>query len=194
MKRPGLLGHVDDLVGGIDQQARRRGQLKGALMRCGRSMHPAADRRAEGDRNVSHTRRDEDMWKIPLASCADNGLIDPGIAVDSAEKPGRILCRFRRAKEQIATGLQSIIECRDNLLLQLFFQINEKVAAGNEMQLGKRRIFEKAMSSQKAPCPGFRALSDNDPPPSRNIFAGALRRCRPRPRADTAPPSLWPAR
>ena len=89
------------------------------------------------------------MRKILLAGWANNGLVDPCVAVDDTEKPCRMFCRFGGAEEQIAAGLQGIIEGRDNLPLQLSFQINEKVAAGNEMQLGERRVLEKAMGCEE---------------------------------------------
>src|SRR5262245_38255056 len=67
------------------------------------------------------------------------------LLVDRNEKIGRVGDIFRGAKEQIAPRFQSEMENRHRLGLKIDAEINQKVAAGDEIDPGKRRIANDAM-------------------------------------------------
>ena len=47
---------------------------------------------------------------------------------------------FRRAQEQVSAGLQGVVERPDHALLQLAVQIDQHVAAGDQVEFGERRV------------------------------------------------------
>src|SRR5215831_8015469 len=67
----------------------------------------------------------------------------------------RMLGAFRGPKEKITPGKERILKCRQNLLLQIAVQVDQKVAAGNEIESRERRILEKAVIGEENDVPQF---------------------------------------
>jgi hypothetical protein len=56
-------------------------------------------------------------------------------AVDRAEQPVRAVGACGRTKEQKPAGVQSIVKRRASLLLEFTVEIDQEVAAGNEVDI-----------------------------------------------------------
>ena len=53
--------------------------------------------------------------------------------------------RFGQPEQQEAMRLQRVVKQRQEFVLGLGFQIDEEIAAGEEVQFGKRRIYQHVM-------------------------------------------------
>ena len=77
--------------------------------------------------------------------------------------------RLRGAKDQDAAGDQRIVEDRDHPVLQSAVQIDQQIAAGDQVDPGERRIADQAVRRERAkladPLPDHVAAGafDNEP-------------------------------
>src|SRR5215469_17095566 len=77
------------------------------------------------------------------------GLEDPSLAVKRPKQTGRIIGSFGRAEKKEASRRQGVMECATHLLLQFTIEIDQQVAAGNEVETRKRRILEQAVHGKQ---------------------------------------------
>src|SRR6266699_1259562 len=77
------------------------------------------------------------------------GLINAGREVNAAEQAWRIFCSFRGPKEDIAARIERVVECAADLLLQLAFEIDQDVPAGDQIDVRKRRVFEQIVDGEQ---------------------------------------------
>src|SRR6185437_9623950 len=96
-------------------------------------------------------------------------LKDARLAVQRHEQAGRIVGRFGRTDDQEAAGIERVVERARDLLLQLAVEINEEVAARDQVDARERRILEHAVRreqhevAQLAPYPVMIALVHEEP-------------------------------
>ena len=90
--------------------------------------------------------------------------IDAVLAVQRLEELGERSDRLRRPQDQDAIRLQRVVEERDHALLQDRSQVDEHVAAGDEIEMGEGRILGDVLPGEHA------ALAD--PPPHLEVMVG----------------------
>jgi hypothetical protein len=60
-------------------------------------------------------------------------LIKAGFLIDRAEKTRWAIGSLGWSEQKISSGIQCVVDCIQNLLLDLVIEINEHVAAGDEI-------------------------------------------------------------
>ena len=72
-------------------------------------------------------------------------LKDLGLAIERAEERIMIAHAFGGAEEEPTVRLQREVEKRDELLLQLRAQVDQQIAATEQIELGKGRILDDVL-------------------------------------------------
>ena len=152
---PGRLGNVHHAQRLVDENTWRRGGLQGLTMKLESSARsggmPVAERQSEVRPGAEQARRKHGK----LIACASRGLKDSIFAINGAEESAGMLSAFGRAEEQEPVGIQSIVENAQNLLLHVPLEIDEKVAARDQILPRERRILQQAVIGEKHHVPQF---------------------------------------
>ena len=89
-------------------------------------------------------REDHRRWR-PL-----HALEDPLVGVQFAEQPRTAADPLRRAQEQIPAGGQGVVKKRHQPLLQSGVHVDQQIAAGDQVQRGKRRVANHIVDREHA--------------------------------------------
>ena len=146
-----IFGQMDRPVRLVDENARRRLLLQRQAMQ---SRLAGCGRASDGARNVrgmlGPSGCAEQFWKGQLlVARAPRRLVDASFPVDGAKQTGRALRAFGRAEEQETVGVQGIMEDAADLLLKLAIEIDEQVAARDEIEPGEWRVLEQAVAGEQ---------------------------------------------
>jgi len=76
-------------------------------------------------------------------------LIEPGGAVDRFEQFWRRVRRLGGSQEQKAVRVQRIVEDAAHLCLKLAFQIDQQVAAGDQVDPDEGRVLQRAVAGEQ---------------------------------------------
>jgi hypothetical protein len=154
-KAPGTFGQMDRPVRLVDENARRRVFLERQAMRsrlagCGCTSDAA--RNASG--MLGHSGSVECFRERELlVARAPRRLVDASFSIDGAEQTHRAICAFGGAEEQEAIGVQGIMEDAADLLLKLAIEIDEQVAARDEIEPREWRVLEQAVAGEQEHVP-----------------------------------------
>ena len=77
-------------------------------------------------------------------------LEDAVLLVDGANRSRLSRNALGRPQEQVAAGLQSVVEHRQHVVLQLGVEVDEQIAAGHEVHARERRIADDAVRGEDA--------------------------------------------
>ena len=95
---------------------------------------------------VVHQRRQKPAQRSALGALKIFlALVDLGLALQHGKQVALFARRLRRAQEQHAARLQGIVKQRDQLLLQFCAQVNQQVAATDQVELGERRVLDHVL-------------------------------------------------
>jgi len=98
----------------------------------------------------AHARGSEQArQQPPLVAGYRGGLKNARGEIDRAKQTVRIFGRLRSAEEQIAGGIERVVEGAAYLLLQLAIEIDEDVAAGDQVDVRERRILEQVVHREQ---------------------------------------------
>ena len=131
-----IFGQMDCPMHLVDENARRRLLLQRQAMQsrlagCGRASDVARNVRGM----LSPSGCAEQFWKGQLlVPRAPRRLVNASFPVDGAKQTGRALRAFGRAEEQETVEVQGIMEDAADLLLKLAIEIDEQVAARDEIE------------------------------------------------------------
>ena len=125
-----------------DDHRRRRVLLEQPLVEIGRrdAIGRPRARHARGDGGTVERRRRTSGSASRLVTVP--ALVDVRRLVDAHEQVVRAFRRFRRAEEQIAARPQREMERLDQPLLDRPIQVDQQVAAGDEVEVRERRILD----------------------------------------------------
>ncbi len=99
---------------------------------------------------LADAHRSEQPRQQPRLVAGDrSGLIDAGGAVDAAEQPGRIVRGFRGPEEDIAARIERVVKRAAHLLLQFAIEIDQEITAGDQVDVGKWRVFEQIVDGEQ---------------------------------------------
>src|SRR5438105_5579665 len=90
-------------------------------------------------------------WHLDLG--AQHGglpLKDAVLFVDGAEQFTATGNVFGRSQKKEAGGIERIVKYREQFALQIRFEVNQQIAAGNEVLPGKGRVFDQIMRRENA--------------------------------------------
>src|SRR5262249_11658633 len=94
-------------------------------------------------------RKREESRRGKLDGSDNRALIEPPIdarlAIQWSEQAGEGTDRLGAAEKQDATRAQAVVKQRDELLLQLRGQVNEQIAARQDVQLREGRIHDDVL-------------------------------------------------
>src|SRR5215471_20715227 len=142
---------MNDTVRFIDQHAGRSDLFDGAAMH-GRlaKRYGRAHRSAELNDLFADADRPEQTRQQPwLVAGRRGGLIDTRGAINAAEQTGRIVRSFRGAEKNKAARIEGIMEGAAHLLLQFAIEIDQHVAAGDQIDMRERRILEQIVDGEQ---------------------------------------------
>src|SRR5438270_3389507 len=151
---PGARGKMQDLTLGVDHDMRGREAFQdadlGAAPQGGHGvvgLMPQAARRREPAR-LSEERKPEGRYRGVIAT-----LEDALFLVDRDEQVAMLGDVLRGPEEQVATLPQGEVEHRNDLRLELAAQIDEEVAAGNQIDARERGVASDAVCREYAHLP-----------------------------------------
>src|SRR5512134_1320779 len=133
----------------VDENARRRLLLQRQAMQsrlagCGRVSDRA--RNLRGMLGPSGCA-EQDRKGQQLVARAARRLVNASFLVDGAKQAA--LRAFGRAEEQETVGDQSVVEDAADLLLKLAIEIDEQVAARDQIEPGEWRVLEQAVAGEQ---------------------------------------------
>ena len=131
----------------IDHCARRPQSLERFAVRA-RFAVPELGRRPERRSLQSRERRSEPR-REPNVARHGHAHVDARIAVDGAEQTRRAVGVLGRSNEQIARRIQGEMKRGANLSLSFPVEVDQQVAAGNEIGVGERRILQETVSCEQ---------------------------------------------
>src|SRR5690606_11864802 len=103
---------------------------------------------------LAHVDRSEQArQQAGAVATAPGGLVDAGAGVEDAEEAGRMVRRLRRADHEEAARIERVVEGRADLLLQLAVEIDEDVAAGDEVDAREGRVLEDVVEGEEDDVP-----------------------------------------
>ena len=144
----GRPGEVQDLVVAVDHNA---GQAKPAqqgvlrqLRQPGRSLGPAGRLRL----GLAWLRLHRRELQVVRPSRADAPVNAPFLG-DRLEQVGLPANRLRRAQEQVASLFESEVQEGDDLLLHLRFEVDQEVAATDQVHLGKGGVGDQVLNRER---------------------------------------------
>src|SRR5262249_52298774 len=141
----GGLRKVDDAMALVDQHARRRQLLQsqpmlGRIVAFGAPIGRQRQRRLVYARAGYHSRQ----WRQLAGS--PQGLEDARLSIHRAEQLA--VYRLGRTHEQISVPPQRIVERAADLVLQLAVEIDQKVAAGDQVDMRERWVSQKTVGGE----------------------------------------------
>ena len=148
-KAPGPLGHVHDIGFAVDDDARRRVLLQHPLMHLGEGHLLAPADLVRRQTHAVHARIEIEQRRGPYHAGGVLGAVDAVLLVHRGEQAALHVGRLGAAEEQIATRLEGEMEGVQDLGLHLAIQIDQQVAAADEIQAGKRRIAEQVVLGEQ---------------------------------------------
>ena len=98
------------------------------------------------------------------------------LLVDGGEQVAVLADALRRAEEQIAARAQRVVEGRDDLVLDVRPEIDQQVAAGDQVHPRERRIADDAVRREDAEVAHAPCVSTKLPPSLLKKRCAALRR------------------
>src|SRR5215831_4501305 len=142
---------MDDPVHLVDEDARRRDFFQDATVQ--RSF-AESDARAHVPPNKSGLVANSDgpeqtPQKAWLVASSLDRLINAGVAVDGAEHSGRIVGGFGCTKQQKRARIERIVKGVAHLVLQISIEVDQDVAAGNQVDMGEWRVLEQVMQCEQ---------------------------------------------
>src|SRR5215813_10287283 len=168
---------MDNPVHVVDENAGRRNLFQNATVQRrfaksdARAYVPPNESGLVADRDGPEQTRQEAR---PVA-CLGDRLVDAGSAVDGAEQSGRAVGGFGCAKNKKAAGIERVVKGVAHLVLQVSIKIDEDIAAGDQVDMGERRIFEHVVYREQDRVAELLAdpvsLSFTDEEPPQTIFA-----------------------
>src|SRR2546426_11964532 len=91
--------------------------------------------------------------------CPRGGLgspIEPRLATEGGKQVGEAADRLRAAEKQDAAGTQAVVKQRNEFLLHLRGEVDQQVAAAQNIQLGKGRGHDEALRGKNHHLPDLR--------------------------------------
>src|SRR5262245_22444575 len=142
---------MDDTVVFVYHNARRRQRFDRAPVGDGVIERSARCYRRSQQRSVlAHPDWAEQPGQqsrfVPWLQCR---LEDPGIAIEAAEKPGRVIGAFRWSQHHVTAGVQRIVEGAADLFLQFPVKIDQDIAARNQVHAREWWVFQKIVMRGK---------------------------------------------
>ena len=141
----GVAADVEDVALVIDEHGRRGVTLQDQLIRQGLEterrfrrrarLRPAGRGRAKG-RGKLDRLRPQGGFRPPE---------EPRFAAEGGKQVGEAANRLRAAEKQNAAGIEAVVKQRNQFLLHLRGQIDQQVAAAQDVQLGKGRIHDEIL-------------------------------------------------
>ena len=142
----GPAADIEDVALVIDEHGGRGIMLQDQLIRqgsgdwpavlvAGRASAPAGSGAAKEEGNSTGSGRNGGL-RPPE---------DPRFAVQRREQIGEVADRLRAAEKQNAAGIQAVVKQRNQFLLHLRRQIDQQVAAAQDIQLGKGRVHDEVL-------------------------------------------------
>ena len=141
----GAAVEIEDVALGVDQCADQAGV--GEQLALGEFAdryfgggEGAVDGIAERGRLVGEERRRE--RGVVGGEAVFGAAVKFGFGIDGGKERGGLAHAFRIAEEEDAAGVERVVEQWDDFLLQLGGEVNEEVAAADEVEFGERRVFD----------------------------------------------------
>jgi hypothetical protein len=149
--------HVKDVALVVDEHGRRGVMLQDQLIREGleteRRFRFRAGRGPGGQ--IRGKGRGKIDWLRPRGGLGSP--IEPRLAVEGGKQVGEVADRLRAAEKQDAAGIQAVVKQRKEFLLQLRGEVDQQVAAAQNIQLGKGRVHDEALRGKDHHFPDLRA-------------------------------------
>src|SRR5262249_32652503 len=147
----GIFRQVYNAVHGIDQDAGRRDRFDGLAVQGRFAERRAGADTAAGLRLVlMSTEASEQPRQQPRFGAGVSGrLIDARLPIDVVEKSRRVGGGLRRAEEQKSTRVERVVEGAAGLLLQFAVEIDQQIAAGDQVDAREWRIPEHAVACKQ---------------------------------------------
>ncbi len=135
-------------IGFVHDHARRGERLERVAVGGGLVRGAQGRRRSRGQRLDAVQRRREPRRHADVGRDL-HPLINARLAVDGAEHPVRVVGVLRGAEKEIAVRPQCEVKRGADLLLKLAVEIDQHVAAGDEIGARKRRVLEQAVAGEE---------------------------------------------
>ncbi|MNV62868.1 hypothetical protein D3C71_1554350 [compost metagenome] len=143
---PGALAHVQDVGVGIDEYARWRRLFEGALVQVGhRQFALHAGFLGLPGHIGTYVAATGHGGRASAGGRAGFGAEDPVAFVDRGKQFMAGIGAFGRAEEQEAAGAQGEVEHLEDLALHFAIQIDQQIAANDQVDLRKRRVGQQAV-------------------------------------------------
>jgi hypothetical protein len=84
-----------------------------------------------------------------LLACHCSRDVDACGSIDQPEQAGRMIGALRGAEHQVTARVERIVKSAADLLLQLPIQVDEHVAAGDEIDVRERRVLEQVVRGEQ---------------------------------------------
>src|SRR5262249_10948785 len=129
---------IEDAMRVVDQHARNAQLLQRLAMLAG-IVAPRIAGRSDRIVQLGKTRSDRQAGQRRQDASACHRLENAAITVDDPEQALRI-DRLRRSEKEVATRPQGIMEGAADLALQSAVEIDEQIAAGDEVDMREWRV------------------------------------------------------
>ncbi len=152
---PRRLGQVEDAVRLVHQHAgrafrfqRHAVKVRGRQSALGRRVAVLGVERATGGEwGAAHAQGHR--WDRGVLTRPGAFLVEAVLFVQRAEKMRGHVCRFRAAQKKKAARVQRVVENLVDIFLQRALQVDEQVAAGDQVHTGKRGIAQHAVAGEE---------------------------------------------
>ena len=141
---------VQDVALAVDEGTRRGGLLQeGVLRQVAQLVSHGVGRLAgclgQGGVDRRHGGAEGAEGRPSAAAGVLLALVELGLAIHHAKEVRMLAHGLRGAQEEHATGVQGVVEQREQLLLQVAAQVDHEVPAADEIEPGEGRILDHVL-------------------------------------------------
>src|SRR5215831_16987075 len=98
---------------------------------------------------VQHAHTPEQARQQTQFSLNGRRLVNAGFSIEGAEQSKRIVGALGRAQHQKSVWVERIVKSVARQILQFAIQVNQEIAAGDEIDARERRVLEQAVASEQ---------------------------------------------
>src|SRR5215471_12738447 len=158
---------MNDPVHLVDEDARRRDLFQNATVQ---RRFAESDSRAHVPSNasglVANSDGSEQTWqKARPVACLRDRFVDAGVAVNGAKQSRRIIGGLGCAEQEKPALIERIVKGGAHLVLQISIEVDQNVAAGDQVDMGEWRVLDQVMHCEQNRIAHL--LADRYPSPSR---------------------------
>ena len=138
---------VEDIALAVDEGAGRRELIQQPLLgQVAERLAVRRDRFARGPQaRPRHVRKGPPQVRAGCAGSILPALVDFRFPVHHLEEVAEVAHGLRGALEEETAGVQGVVEQRNDLLLQVPAQVDQEVAAADQVQPGERRVLDEVL-------------------------------------------------